>query len=211
MAINALPSAPLPTDSTSEFNRKAFTLVYALNAFVSETNDTAALVNTNVTAAALSQTTAATSATNASTSASSAAASATLATTKATSATASATSASTSATQAAQSAADALTSKNAAAQSAIQAASSVSAQNIPSSLIGQRLKILKVNDAETGYDLAASVATPRFYGFALSADGTEILLSEENSGSIASSNFISWVISENVSFSIQNNELALTI
>ena len=74
MAINALPFAPLPTDSTSEFNRKAFTLVYALNAFVSETNDTAALVNTNVTAAALSQTMAATSATNANTSSSSAAA-----------------------------------------------------------------------------------------------------------------------------------------
>ena len=142
---------------------------------------------------------------------SAAAASATLATTKATSATASATSATTSATQAAQSATDALTSKNAAALSATQAASSVSAQNIPSSLIGQRLKILKVNNAETGYDLATSVAAPRFYGFALSADSTEILLSEENSGALISSNYLSWVISENVSFSIVNNELAITL
>ena len=183
----------------------------ALGAFVTEANALEVTVDADASAANISKNTAATSATNASTSATAAAASATLATTKATSATASATSATTSATQAAQSAAEALTSKNAAALSATQAASSVSAQNIPSLLIGQRLKILKVNNAETGYDLATSVAAPRFYGFALSADSTEILLSEENSGALISSNYLSWVISENVSFSIVNNELAITL
>jgi hypothetical protein len=211
MTMTPLPVAPLPTDSTATFNSRAFALVAALGAFVTEANALEVAIDADVSAANTSKNNAATSATNASTSASTAAASATLATTKATSATASATSASTSATQSAQSAADALTSKNAATQSATQAASSVSAQNIPSSLIGQRLKILKVNDAETGYDLAASVATPRFYGFALSADSTEILLSEENSGSLIASNYVSWLISENVSFSIQNNELAVTL
>ncbi len=34
MAITPLPSAPLPTDGASEFNRKAFALIGALDAFV---------------------------------------------------------------------------------------------------------------------------------------------------------------------------------
>ncbi|NDY83710.1 hypothetical protein G3I67_10740 [Orrella sp. NBD-18] len=46
MAITPLPSAPLPTDGASEFNRKAFALIGALDAFVSETNDVADLVDT---------------------------------------------------------------------------------------------------------------------------------------------------------------------
>ena len=211
MTMTPLPVAPLPTDSTATFNSRAFALVAALGAFVTEANALEVAVDADASAANTSKNNAATSSTSASASAGAAEASAALANTRAAGATASATSALTSATQSAQSAADALSSKNAAAQSAIQAASSVSAQNLPSVLLGQRLKILKVNNAETGYDLATSVAAPRFYGFALSADSTEILLSEENSGSIVSSNFISWVISENVSFSIQNNELALTI
>ena len=211
MTMTPLPVAPLPTDSTATFNSRAFALVAALGAFVTEANALEVAVDADASAANTSKNNAATSSTSASASASAAEASAALANTRAAGATASAASASTSATQSAQSAVDALSSKNAAAQSAIQAASSVSAQNLPSVLLGQRLKILKVNNAETGYDLATSVAAPRFYGFALSADSTEILLSEENSGSIVSSNFISWVISENVSFSIQNNELAVTL
>lgn len=211
MTMTPLPVAPLPTDSTATFNSRAFALVAALGAFVTEANALEVAVDADASTANTSKNNAATSSTSASASAGAAEASAALANTRAAGATASATSALTSATQSAQSAADALSSKNAAAQSAIQAASSVSAQNLPSVLLGQRLKILKVNNAETGYDLATSVAAPRLYGFALSADSTEILLSEENSGSIVSSNFISWVISENVSFSIQNNELALTI
>lgn len=211
MTMTPLPVAPLPTDSTATFNSRAFALVAALGAFVTEANALEVAVDADASAANTSKNNAATSSTSASASAGAAEASAALANTRAAGATASATSALTSATQSAQSAADALTSKNAAAQSAIQAASSVSAQNLPSVLLGQRLKILKVNNAETGYDLAISVAAPRFYGFALSADSTEILLSEENSGSIVSSNFISWVISENVSFSIVNNELAVTL
>lgn len=38
MTIDALPSAPLPTDSAATFNSKAFALVAALNTFVTETN-----------------------------------------------------------------------------------------------------------------------------------------------------------------------------
>lgn len=211
MTMTPLPAAPLPTDSTATFNTRAFALVAALGAFVTEANALEIAVDADAAAANTSKNNAATSSTSASSSAAAADASATLATTRAASATASAASASTSAAQSAQSASESLASKNAAATSAAQAASSVSAQNLPSLLIGQRLKILKVNDAETGYDLAASVATPRFYGFALSADSTEILLSEENSGALVASDYLSWVISENVSFSIVNNELALTL
>lgn len=204
MTMTPLPVAPLPTDSTATFNSRAFTLVAALGAFVTEANALEGAVDADASAANTSKNNAATSATNASASAGSAGVSATIATTGATSATASA-------TQALENKTDSLTSKNAAAQSAIQAASSASALNMPSMLIGQKLKILKVNEAETGYDLTASVAAPRFYGLALSVDGTEILLSEENTGSLVSSNYVSWLISENVSFSIQNNELALTL
>ncbi len=211
MTITALPAAPLPTDGASEFNRKAFALIGALDAFVSETNDVAEIVDTQAAAAASSQATAATSATNASTSASSAAVSATLATTKATSATASATSALTSAAQAAQSATTAQASQAAAAQSALEAASAVSATHMPSSLIGQALKVLKVNATETGYALFESAALPRLYGFALSADSSELLFTDAKTGSFTSSNFVSWFIGENLIFSITNNELVIAL
>ncbi len=211
MTITALPTAPLATDSTSVFNSRAFALLQALSAFVSETNATASQVDTSAAAATTSKNSASASATASATSATASDASAALATIKAVSATDSATSALSSAAQSLQSAAEALASKNAAAESATQAASSVSAQNLPSMLIGQKKKILKVNEAETGYDLINSVASPRLYGFALSTDGTEIILTEDNTGSFSSSSFISLEIGENLSFSILNNELALTI
>ena len=211
MSITALPSAPLPTDGASEFNRKAFALIGALDAFVSETNDVAELVDAQAAAAASSQATAATSATNANTSASSATASATLATTKATSASTSAASALTSAAQASQSAINARTSETSAAQSALEAASAVSATHMPSSLIGQALKVLKVNATETGYALFESAALPRLYGFALSADGSELMFTDAKTGSFAASNFVSWFIAENLTFSINNNELVIAL
>ena len=211
MTITALPAAPLPTDGASEFNRKAFALIGALDAFVSETNDVAQIVDTQAVAAASSQAAAAASATYANSSASSATASAALATTKATSATASAASALTSATQASQSATNAHASETAAAQSALEAASAVSATHMPSSLIGQALKVLKVNATETGYALFESAALPRLYGFALSVDGSELMFTDAKSGDYTVSSFISWFIAENLNFSIHNNELVITL
>ena len=211
MAITPLPSAPLPTDGASEFNRKAFALIGALDAFVSETNDVADLVDTASSVASASQSAAATSATNANASATASAASATLATTKATSATASAASAQTNATQASQSAANAHSSEVAAALSALEAASAVSATHMPSSLIGQALKVLKVNATETGYALFESAALPRLYGFALSADGSELMFTDAKTGSFATSDFVSWFIAENLTFSINNNELVIAL
>jgi hypothetical protein len=51
MAINPLPPAPLPTDSTSEFNSKAFSFVGALDGFVTETNALAVEVDTDASTA----------------------------------------------------------------------------------------------------------------------------------------------------------------
>lgn len=45
MAITPLPPAPLPSDTPSEFNEKAFDLVAALEDFVTETNATAVAVD----------------------------------------------------------------------------------------------------------------------------------------------------------------------
>lgn len=47
MAITPLPPAPEPTDSTAQFNVKAFAWVASLDDFVTETNATATAVNTS--------------------------------------------------------------------------------------------------------------------------------------------------------------------
>ncbi len=79
MAITPLPSPPQPTDTTAEFNSKAFALVAALSTFVTETNSTATNVNTQSTAATTKAAEASTSATAAANSATNAASSATAA------------------------------------------------------------------------------------------------------------------------------------
>jgi hypothetical protein len=63
--ISALPSAPSPSDSQSQFNTKAFALVAALSTFVTETNTVAGEINTNALAAATAETNAETAETNA--------------------------------------------------------------------------------------------------------------------------------------------------
>jgi len=63
--ISALPSAPSPSDTQSQFNSKAFAWVAALATFVSETNVVAGEVNSNASAASASQTAAETAETNA--------------------------------------------------------------------------------------------------------------------------------------------------
>jgi hypothetical protein len=69
MAITPLPDAPLPTDSTAEFNSKAFAFVAALDPFVTETNALALEVDSDRVAAAASETAAAISAAAAATAA----------------------------------------------------------------------------------------------------------------------------------------------
>lgn len=52
MAITPLPSAPLPTDTTAQFNTKAFAWVAALDSFTTEANALASAVDADATAAA---------------------------------------------------------------------------------------------------------------------------------------------------------------
>lgn len=52
MTIDALPSAPLPTDNTATFNSKAFALVAALNTFVTQANAMEAAVDADAVSAA---------------------------------------------------------------------------------------------------------------------------------------------------------------
>lgn len=66
--ITLLPSAPLPTDTTAQFNEKAFDLVASLDTFVAETNALAASVETDAAAAETAATTATTKASEALTS-----------------------------------------------------------------------------------------------------------------------------------------------
>lgn len=66
--ITPLPSAPLPTDTTTQFNEKAFDLVASLDTFVAETNALAASVETDAAAAETAATTATTKASEAVTS-----------------------------------------------------------------------------------------------------------------------------------------------
>jgi hypothetical protein len=67
MAITPLPPAPEPTDSTGQFNAKAFSWVASLDDFTTEANALSVTVNNTAAAAANSATLAATSAGNAAT------------------------------------------------------------------------------------------------------------------------------------------------
>jgi hypothetical protein len=60
--ITQLPSAPLPTDTTAQFNEKAFNLVAALDTFVDESNILAASVEADAATAESAATTATTKA-----------------------------------------------------------------------------------------------------------------------------------------------------
>jgi len=51
MSITSLPSAPQPTDSTSEFNTKAFAWVAALDTFTTEANALAVAADADATTA----------------------------------------------------------------------------------------------------------------------------------------------------------------
>jgi hypothetical protein len=93
----------------------------------------------------------------------------------------------------------------------VLAASAVAATNMPSSLIGQAKKVLKVKVDESGYELVSSAALPRIYGFALSSDGSELLFTDANTGDLDSSNFTSWFVGENLSFAINNNQLVMSL
>jgi hypothetical protein len=85
------------------------------------------------------------------------------------------------------------------------------AVGLPDVLTGARGMLLKVKADESGYELVHTAALPRFYGFHLSSDGSELLLTEGREEAFNSSDFTSWTISEGVSFAVQKNALEVQL
>jgi len=84
--------------------------------------------------------------------------------------------------------------------------SALAAASIPGTLTNEAGKFLQVKQDETMYELVSSVAAPQFYGLKMSADGLSIdsTYGEETN---KVEDYDAWVISEGVTFAINNNEL----
>jgi hypothetical protein len=85
------------------------------------------------------------------------------------------------------------------------------AVGLPDVLTGARGMLLKVKADESGYELVNTAALPRFYGFHLSSDGSELLLTEGREDALDSNDFVAWTISEGVHFAVQNNALEVRL
>ena len=85
------------------------------------------------------------------------------------------------------------------------------AVGLPDVLTGARGMLLKVKADESGYELVHTAALPRFYGFHLSSDGSELLLTEGREEAFDSGDFTAWTISEGVSFAVLNNALEVLL
>ncbi len=85
------------------------------------------------------------------------------------------------------------------------------AVGLPDVLTGARGMLLKVKADESGYGLVHTAALPRFYGFHLSSDGSELLLTEGREDALDSNDFVAWTISEGVHFAVQNNALEVRL
>jgi hypothetical protein len=79
--------------------------------------------------------------------------------------------------------------------------------NIPQSLTGRTGYFLQVNALETGYNLVASVASPKFFGFKNTADGQiELTFGDIN---VDVADYDTFDTAENVSFILDNNNLTM--
>lgn len=85
------------------------------------------------------------------------------------------------------------------------------AVGLPDVLTGARGMLLKVKADESGYELVHTAALPRFYGFHLSSDGSELLLTEGREDALDTNDFVAWTISEGVHFAVQNNALEVRL
>lgn len=81
------------------------------------------------------------------------------------------------------------------------------AVGLPDSLIGAHGMLLKVKADESGYELVNTAALPRFYGFHLSSDGSELLLTEGRDADFNAQDFLAWTLAEGVTFAIHDNAL----
>lgn len=85
------------------------------------------------------------------------------------------------------------------------------AVGLPDSLTGARGMLLKVKADESGYELVNTAALPRFYGFHVSSDGSELLLTEGRDTDFIAANFLTWTLAEGVSFAIHDNALEVQL
>ena len=85
------------------------------------------------------------------------------------------------------------------------------AVGLPDSLIGAHGMLLKVKADESGYELVNTAALPRFYGFHLSSDGSELLLTEGRDADFNANDFLAWTLAEGVTFAIYNNALEVQL
>jgi multidrug efflux pump subunit AcrA (membrane-fusion protein) len=85
------------------------------------------------------------------------------------------------------------------------------AVGLPDSLIGARGMLLKVKVDESGYELVHTAALPRFYGFALSSDGSELLLTEGRDANFNAQDFLAWTLAEGVTFALHQNALEVQL
>ena len=85
------------------------------------------------------------------------------------------------------------------------------AVGLPDSLTGARGMLLKVKADESGYELVNTAALPRFYGFQLSSDGSELLLTEGRDADLKANDFLAWTLAEGVTFAIHDNALEVQL
>ena len=85
------------------------------------------------------------------------------------------------------------------------------AVGLPDTLTGAQGMLLKVKADESGYELVNTAALPRFYGFHVSSDGSELLLTEGRDTDFIAANFLTWTLAEGVSFAIHDNALEVQL
>ena len=85
------------------------------------------------------------------------------------------------------------------------------AVGLPDSLVGAHGMLLKVKADESGYELVYTAALPRFYGFQLSSDGSELLLTEGRDADLKANDFLAWTLAEGVTFAIRDNALEVQL
>ena len=92
-----------------------------------------------------------------------------------------------------------------------QVVSRLQAVGIPDVLVGTHGMLLKVKADESGYELVNTAALPRFFGFSLSSDGCELLLTQGREDAFDVTSYESWMVGEGLTFSIQRNGLEMTL
>lgn len=93
----------------------------------------------------------------------------------------------------------------------LDAVSALNAAKIPTGLVGHAKEFLQVKADETGYELVESVAAPVFHGFNLSADGASLIMTSGRDDDYDSTAFATWTLSENVTYSVKNNNLVVNL